>query len=120
MEGDGRAFALNEQPGWRAQFRGHASGQRLGRVAVTVEARLRHHTPGDGRGAPAARHHRVLQSVVAEILDTADADARRDIGDGPSGQDRHVKSLGSGRCDPRQVAECPLCRGLDPRDSRVA
>ena len=63
----------------------------------------------------AARQPAGLEAVIAEILDTADADPRGRIGHGPSGQDRDAEPPRSRRGQGGQAPEGPAGEGLDGR-----
>ena len=85
VERDGRPLALHEQPRRRAELDHDPGGQRLGVRRVALEPRLRRDRD---RAAAAAREPPVLEAVVAEVVDAADARPRGDVSDGPPGQDR--------------------------------
>ena len=94
---DGPLRSTNSHGG-APELGGDARREHLGRVAVDVEA--------PGRSSTASRSARpprgsvaVLQPVVAEVLDAADPDARRDVGHDPAGQDRDVQPPGPGGRD---------------------
>ena len=97
---DGPLRSTNSQRGCPSSWRRPRPAPRRSRVWPP--------TPGSvvrrGVGPPAAWQPAVLEAVVAEVLDPADADARRDVGHGPPGQDGDVKAP---RPSGREAAEAP-------------
>ncbi len=118
VEGHGWSLTFDEQPRRRPKLGCDGGRERAGRSAVRIEGRIGR--DDQALGAPAPWQPAVLEAVVTEVFDAADADARGHIRDDAPGQHREgepVRPLGRDAAEP---PECPLRERLDAGDGRVA
>ena len=107
MERHGRSLALDEQPRRRPELERDTRGQRLGVRRVALEPGLRRDRDW---AAGAAREPAVLEPVVAEVVDAADARALGDVRDRPPRQHRDVEPFRPRRRRSRRAGAAPVGR----------
>ena len=118
VERDRRPLRLDEQPRRAPEDFGHACRQVRRRFQRRFVAGLE--CDGQPFGPAAAGIAAVLEPVIAQVLDPAHANPRRDIGDRPTGENGDGQPIRSRCGEPGQAAQRDARERDDPRRSRVA
>jgi len=113
-----RALAFHEQPRRRSELSSDADGQCFCGIAVDVERRV-------GRDdelfrTPSTWQPRVLETVIAQVVDATDAHPSGDVGNDATGEHRESEAVRARGSDSGEPPKSALCERLDPRYGGIA